>query len=88
MSDGNWMTGCVVLSHCDLCSTSHCSLKTIYCQCCKLAGGENDGGQNKKEMMWEGRKEVRKEGEIRGAEVKEWRMEMRQDDISLPVFLK
>lgn len=40
MSDGNWMMGCVVLSHCDLCPTSHCSLKTVYCHCCKPREGE------------------------------------------------
>lgn len=29
------MTGCVAASRCDLCSTSACSLKTIYCHCSK-----------------------------------------------------
>lgn len=36
MGDGNWVMVCVVLSRCDLCSTSHCSLKTIHCHCRKL----------------------------------------------------
>lgn len=36
MSDGNWVMVCVVLSHCDLCSTSNCSLKTIHCHRRKL----------------------------------------------------
>lgn len=36
MSDGNWVMVRVVLSRCDLCSTSHCSLKAIHCHCRKL----------------------------------------------------
>ena len=74
MSDGNWMTGCVVLSHCDLCSTSHCSLKTIWCQRRKPAGAETDGGRNGKENG-----ERAEEGRSDGDEVtlKERKMEMR-----------
>lgn len=62
------MTGSVVLSHCDLCSTSHCSLKTIYCHCCKPAEVEMDGGQNRKENG-ERTGEGRRDG--RGVEMKE-----------------
>lgn len=64
MSDGNWMMGCVVLSHCDLCPTSHCSLKTIYCRRCKPAVVELEmvGGQNREER-WRGcRNERLKDG--------------------------
>lgn len=69
MSDGNWMTGCVVLSHCDLCSTSHCSLKTIYCHHCKPAQVEMDGGQKRKSCKRTGgRKEKWGRGKKRKSE--------------------
>jgi len=60
MSDGNWMTGLAVTSLSDLCSTSHCSLKTIYCQWCKPTEAQTNGEQNRKKNG----KRMRDEGEM------------------------
>lgn len=50
---------------------SVCSLKTIYCHCCKPAEVEMDGGQNKKENGERTRGRKQRWGGCRNEKVKD-----------------